>query len=393
MQTTRNVERYRNRIVSLLNEDELNSAFLVEEIDRVNTPKLRRTFCSNCLELFVHLRFDEETAKRHWDGIFANHRNLCSSLSRQVGLRLAVFDYFLNLNRCLDNPILVEIRLFRNTEQQAMVDGLTGLYNRRYFDDCIRKEINRCMRHDSRMSVLIVDIDNLKKINDGKGHLFGDQAIRHVALSLQASLRKEDVPCRYGGDEFVVVMPETTENGAMALAMRFRDKLNRDSLARKQGLTVSGGIATYPFDGNTPETLLSRADKGLYKAKFMGKNTVVRDSARAARRRRFRRNWRIAIQPIHDTFSRKPLRTFYTQDVSVGGIKFQANAEYRLNTKMLMRVVLPDREGMFVVGNVVWCKQLPQREYSYGVEFYDLNSEQLSKLKQVLPSNYNVPEL
>jgi diguanylate cyclase (GGDEF)-like protein len=384
--------KYKKKILELLNEDEANSSFLAEEIERLDKPRQQSTFCSRILELFVHLRVDEDTARTHWDNIFINHAGLTKSLERDIGLRMAAFDYFMNLNRCLENPILVEIRLFRTAEQQAVVDGLTGLYNRRYFDEHIEKELNRAERHEKRMSLLVVDIDDFKRYNDTKGHLFGDEVIRKLSKRLRSSMRKEDVACRYGGDEFVVIMPETSEDGALSLAMRFKRRVERDAFLKSNGVTISGGIATFPLDGNTAEELLHRADKSLYKAKFLGKDTIVRESTRAARKRRYKRHWQIAFQPLVETFAQQRFVKMVSQDVSVGGVKLESDVEYALNTKVLMQVQLPKGEIMFVVGKIVWAKQVDNITYSYGVEFYDLNRDQISKLKKVLPSNYNIPE-
>lgn len=384
---------YKKRIVSLLNEDETNSAFLTEEIERQYTSSRGRNFCSRALELFVHLSVDEDSAREHWDNIFVNHAGLRKSLQRDVGLRLAAFDYFMNLNRCLDNPILVEIRLFRSAEAQAMVDGLTGLYNRRYFDEHAEKELNRAARHDKRLSVLIFDIDDFKRINDTGGHLFGDEVLRGIGKLLKRSMRKEDIACRYGGDEFVVIMPETDQDGALALASRFRHRVERDPFLKRHDVTISGGIGTFPHDGSSMEAILDRADKGLYKAKFMGKNNIVRETSRSARKRRYKRAWDISYQPLDEAFAHKHLEHMMTEDVSVGGVRFNADEEFPLNTKLLLEVGLPDERKMLMVGKIVWSKRLGKKDFSYGVEFYDLNAEQVTKLKKVLPSNYNIPEI
>ena len=163
--------------------------------------------------------------------------------------------------------------------QQAVYDGLTGLYIRRYFDLRLVEEENRIRRYGGRMAVLIMDVDYFKGINDCFGHQQGDIVLRGIADIIKSSVRQElDSPCRYGGDEFVVIMPDTDLSGALILAERVRKSIQKHLFQSSDGpfsVTLSGGLAFMDQQGLIPRfELLKRADEALYHAKESGRNQI-----------------------------------------------------------------------------------------------------------------------
>ncbi|MGK2935551.1 MAG: diguanylate cyclase [Gemmatimonadaceae bacterium] len=164
-------------------------------------------------------------------------------------------------------------------EVLAHTDSLTQLLNRRALTLRLVAEMDRVRRYDSMLSLLMVDLDYFKFMNDTYGHLAGDEVLHEVAALLQRSARTVDFVARYGGEEFVVVLPETTSAGATAFAERVRERIERHSfLGTDRGgakLTTSIGVATFPSPGvDTVETLFARADEALYRAKEQGRNRV-----------------------------------------------------------------------------------------------------------------------
>ncbi|MCY1399352.1 Chemotaxis response regulator protein-glutamate methylesterase [compost metagenome] len=160
-------------------------------------------------------------------------------------------------------------------------DGLTGLSNRRHFDEYLELEWRRAMREQSQLSLLMIDVDYFKSYNDNFGHLEGDEALRKVAETIRQSCsRPSDLPARYGGEEFVLVLPNTSHGGARLLAEKLRQiiaGLNIPHVAPAPGasLTISIGLATMtPQVGSHCRQLISAADKGLYLAKHNGRNQV-----------------------------------------------------------------------------------------------------------------------
>lgn len=239
-----------------------------------NRGKAPGTFFSSLLSNFVHLEFTEEQAVFHWKKILENSEKLRSNLGRPVGIHTATVDYFTNLMHLMSSPLLIEQQVFRQTEQLAMIDGLTGVFNRRYMDTMLKKELNRCERYTKEFSICLIDIDNFKKLNDSYGHQAGDAILVEIAASIRDSVREEDVVCRYGGEEFLVILPETNIYGARVLANRIRQYSSESALLVQYEVTFSAGIASYPHNGLTVESLVGAADLALYQAKYNGKDRV-----------------------------------------------------------------------------------------------------------------------
>lgn len=168
------------------------------------------------------------------------------------------------------------IKLFEKIQHQARMDGLTGLVNHKTFYEILEKELWRSRRYGGQITLIMVDMDNLKKINDSYGHHAGDKAIHEVGQRIKGCIRQIDTAARYGGDEFAVILLNTTLEGATVVAQRMVDAVSHSpTIWKKEQITVSisVGLAQYDAD-STPEDIANRADKALYKAKEQGKNTL-----------------------------------------------------------------------------------------------------------------------
>jgi diguanylate cyclase (GGDEF)-like protein len=152
-------------------------------------------------------------------------------------------------------------------------DGLTGIANRRSFDVTLDRYLARAVSSFEPVSLVLIDIDHFKKLNDENGHQVGDDVLRQVAAVLVEHARVIDVPARYGGEEFAVVLPECGEDEAALVAERLRRALSAAGTSRP--ITVSAGVATFPEHGATAESLIRAADDALYRAKAEGRNRVV----------------------------------------------------------------------------------------------------------------------
>ena len=167
--------------------------------------------------------------------------------------------------------------LVPSLKEEARTDPKTKLANMKHWNQLAQAEVERARRFKRPLSVLLADFDLLRDVNNGYGHLVGDQMISRVADAIRASLREYDVPARFGGDEFAVLMPETTLPEAMAVAERIRRGV--ESIALKSGdgsvpASVSIGVALFPSHGQTPSDLLAAADRAVYQAKALGRNRV-----------------------------------------------------------------------------------------------------------------------
>jgi two-component system, cell cycle response regulator len=170
-----------------------------------------------------------------------------------------------------------------NTLALAVTDELTGLYNRRYFDRHLSLMLEKAQEQDRDMALMLIDLDFFKSVNDTHGHDTGDSVLREFADRLRRNIRGVDLACRFGGEEFVVLMPDTDWQQAQGVAERVRqavaDKSFTTVQARPLTLTVSVGLALNEGDTDTPEIVLKRADVALYRAKREGRNRVVFDAA------------------------------------------------------------------------------------------------------------------
>jgi diguanylate cyclase (GGDEF)-like protein len=168
------------------------------------------------------------------------------------------------------------IKLFEKIQHQATTDGLTGLANHKTFYEILEKELWRSRRYGGKISLIMIDIDNLKKINDTYGHRAGDKVIREISRKIKECIRQIDTAARYGGDEFAVILPNTSLTDALVVAERMVDVVGHSPTTWKKeqlALSISVGLGQYDADTN-PEDITSGSDRALYTAKQAGKNTV-----------------------------------------------------------------------------------------------------------------------
>ncbi|MHB9030725.1 MAG: sensor domain-containing diguanylate cyclase [Candidatus Latescibacterota bacterium] len=177
------------------------------------------------------------------------------------------------------NKVLANATLHRDTKMLALTDGLTGLLNHRAFHERIRHEFERYRRYGSFLSLIVADFDDLKVINDTYGHPVGDEVLRELGDILRDASRESDVLARYGGDEFVILLPQTNARNAIKMAERIREKVEKHGFSIHNlnlQSTISIGVATVPEEGiDSPQDLLERADRALYEAKRSGKNRTA----------------------------------------------------------------------------------------------------------------------
>ena len=173
---------------------------------------------------------------------------------------------------------IIKSRDFEYQYKLATVDGLTDLYNHRYFQESLKQQMETAKRYGTSVSLIIVDIDFFKKFNDTYGHQAGDAVLRQVAQVLKKNVRTSDIVCRYGGEEMSIILPNTNNTEARTNAERIckavAEKPFKLNATDESHVTISLGVATFPQDGEIPKDLIETADKGLYRAKENGRNQV-----------------------------------------------------------------------------------------------------------------------
>ena len=173
---------------------------------------------------------------------------------------------------------LIKSRDFEQQYKLATTDGLTELYNHRYFQEQIRMQVEHSKRYENSFSLIIIDIDFFKKFNDNFGHQSGDAVLRQVAQTLKKNVRATDIVCRYGGEEMSIILPNTNNEVAYSTARKICERVanHKFKLAndKEANVTISLGVSTFPEDGNSAPALIEAADKRLYEAKNKGRNQV-----------------------------------------------------------------------------------------------------------------------
>jgi len=168
----------------------------------------------------------------------------------------------------------------RKLYQLAITDGLTDLYNYRYFNEQLFRELTRAKRHELKVSVIMLDIDFFKNFNDTHGHPAGDKVLKTIAKLLYTNIRKIDIAARYGGEEFAIILVETDKDAASVVANKIKKIIEDYPFLQQETqpngkLTISAGVATYPDDTDDTDKLITIADMRLYKAKEQGRNRVI----------------------------------------------------------------------------------------------------------------------
>ena len=209
------------------------------------------------LELPASLAPDTQENKECW----SNFRKVASAAAEQISLAIA------------------NVRLRDQLRDQSIRDPLTGLFNRRYLMEGLRREIARSERRKEPLALLSFDVDHFKKFNDNHGHDAGDTVLRAVGETISNEFRGEDMACRFGGEEFIVAMPGTDIEAAKARAEKLRDAIERTTVryggSNLPPVTISVGVSVSPDFGTAPQELINSADRALYQAKAAGRNRVV----------------------------------------------------------------------------------------------------------------------
>jgi diguanylate cyclase (GGDEF)-like protein len=164
------------------------------------------------------------------------------------------------------------ILLYKKSQHMSVTDGLTGVYNHRYFQNQIELELSRAQRYDLNFSIILIDLDKFKDINDTYGHINGDRILKRISEQIKNTLRETDTVARYGGDEFVVLLPEAEKKATVLVGNRIRENIDKANKGQEIKINVSIGVASYPDDGVYAKDLVQKADGALYKAKEKGRN-------------------------------------------------------------------------------------------------------------------------
>lgn len=380
----------RDTLIQCLSEDYQNEREFLRSFQQVLDKEGDMAY-PVLLNILTHLDFSVQEAKDHWVHILYHQKKMGDMLNRPVSLATAVCDFFSYISKDLKTPKVVEMSTFEETEKSAKLDGLTGLFNRGHFNETLTGELNRSQRYEDTFSLIFFDLDNFKTLNDTVGHQAGDLALKKVAQILVDAKRVEDTAARYGGEELILILPQTPKIKALVIAERIRKRVEEMDL-QFQGesfrLTISGGVASYPMDATEQELLLRCADRAVYEAKAQGKNKIV---LHTPTKRQYVRIDLAGEVRFKETVSNDSL-TGKSKNVSVSGLLFESQRPLRLGTEIVMEIPIdPDHPSLQLRGRVLRVESTGL-SFDIGVAF--LGSEcdpENSELATALMQHLNIP--
>jgi diguanylate cyclase (GGDEF)-like protein len=228
----------------------------------------RGQFLQRFFRTIAQIEVTETQGLDFWDQALVRRRELSESIGKRVALQAALLDVLASSGQ-LRVPVLMEYEELRKLQISATTDPLTGLYNRRFFDDYFEKELNRSLRYTHKLALVVFDMHGFKQVNDRFGHPQGDALLQMAAATLRKSLRTSDYAFRIGGDEFALLLPQSDTEQAAILSRRLRAAYAESLEPLKLGipLALDYGLAVYPEDGELQEVLIRVADERLYQLK------------------------------------------------------------------------------------------------------------------------------
>jgi len=342
----------------------------------------------NYFYLLTHLEFEEADAVRHWDEFKSYHARFEKDLGYPIDTRITTLSYFINENKQLTNPKIIEMKVFQSTQDKVILDELTSLYNYRHFKERIKTEMQGAMVRDEMLSLIIIDIDDFKHINDDYGHLIGDGILRQIARLIRSEISNRGDAFRYGGEEFAVMVPRAGKQEVYDIANRLcktiaaHTFINENNAARHEmSVTASLGIAVYPHDCDSSDALIGNADNALYDAKGGGKNIACLYSENQRRSKRLDTSVNGQLTRFEESSVR--IRTL---NVSKGGIRFLCEENLPDDSVVELKLELAkNKEAVTVLCRII--KRSPGADaFVYRTEIVQINKRDRVRFNQFVDS-------
>lgn len=357
-------------INKLLIQCSRDSETFADRVDRL-AKKYSNDIYPQLIFVTAHLEFGVQTAKKHLQEVLRHWQSMQNNLKRDIDFRVALLDYFVDVNRKIKNPKIIEIRIFQKTQAETFIDELTQLYNYRYFARALNAEVLRSHRYNSPLSLAVFDVDDFKYYNDINGHLAGNRALKKLAAIIRKSVRDVDMPTRYGGEEFALILPETNKEGSFVISERIRkavakSRFPKGELQPLKRFSISSGVSTLDVDAGSAEELIKKADQALYVAKSRGKNQTClyeqerRDSQRMDTTIVGRLSLAASVGGV-----------FEVRNISESGVLFNYPKPLATGNILQLSLTLPNRKTpLNCKAKVIRTKELKKnKEYELGARF------------------------
>lgn len=376
----------KSSLLELLEEDPANSERILARLDGIRQESGISAH-SALLLILTDLPFEEEAARRHWEEILAHRNELSKALERDIGLRVAVFDYFVNVNRRLSNPKIIDLEMYEREATDSISDSDTGLANARYFRLSLQNELRRSRRYGLGFAIARIAIDDAEEFEARRGRILVDIVTREVAMLIRNRIRDIDLAARLSRSSYAVLFPETDRTGAYAVVDRIRREVARHFAAkqiegRPLDLTVSAGLAKHPEDGTNTDEILDRSEEALFQARSHGRNSI---GAYFLERRHFLRfdlhRRALTLRIVADGAEPGPVRE-PRGNISRSGILIESPELVAVGSTVEVTFHEPDGSPPFSVrGRVARLEELPERgrepRYDIGIAFlFDYEHEE-----------------
>jgi diguanylate cyclase (GGDEF)-like protein len=316
----------------------------------------RGQFLQRFFNTVAQLELTESAGLEYWERILQRRRELVDALHQPVSLKAVMIDVLASSSH-LRVPILMEYDQLKKLQSNATTDPLTGLYNRRLFEEHFDKELNRALRYNQNLALVILDLHQFKEVNDRYGHPRGDVLLQNAASTVGKSLRTSDYAFRIGGDEFALLLVHADAEQATALAHRMRANFASaiEAMQMNVGLGLDYGIAVFPTDGDQKEVLIRVADERLYEMKNVQRTGGMQTRPPAAQRATpaaagpaphpsERRKWeRVALTgtKAHAQLMGNPQKTARVLDLGYGGVALETSIAEELGASFYAVLHVP----------------------------------------------------
>jgi len=340
---------------------------LIQDLNKLAKKNGDSTY-QKIIQTLAGLELTVAKAKKAWFEIIEHRKNMSKALKREVRLIVSIGDYFSTFENSLKQPKLIELNTFEKAIKESTHDSLTGIFNKTYCQETMNQQISFAKRQNSDLSILFLDIDDFKDINDTFGHQSGDMVLTAIAQEIANTSRSSDIVSRFGGEEFVVLMPNTSNINALIISERIRKNIEAKNISimnnKTCNVTISGGLVSYPSDAKNSANLLAIADQALYRAKGAGKNniSIFREDKRRFLRIKFNRS--IKVKELGFNLTKTQSST--SKDISIGGILFESKKPLPIGNKVQVSMPISDKSApLLLIGTIV-------RVEAYGPDLYDI---------------------
>lgn len=332
------------------------------------------------MQVLTSLDLSEETAKLYWQEALEHRDQLSQTTGRKIELITAVSDYLSHVIDRSYTPRLIDSALYTNVLHDSVIDKLTALNNRAYFDQTFEQQLSLARRYNTDLSLLFIDIDNFKEINDRFGHQAGDAALKQVAEIVTYNKRDSDIAARFGGEEFTLLMPHTGSINGLILGERIREAVAKSTFIADNNtfsMTISGGLASYPLHGRSTAEIIAIADQAVYQAKGAGKNliSVFKKDKRRYLRVKFSHPVIVKELEIEATST----HTGIGQNICIGGVLFKSSEALTIGSKIQIHTKIKKDAPLLLIGTVVRVEAFGPNEYDIGVAISFKEMEKIAR--------------